>query len=94
VTRLVFHTILVWSLFLLFSGHNNPGGGFAAGLVGGEVLQSWIFDVHLPLLGDLHLVTSLFFDIGVYLVVIGFALDVLSSLGAAIDRQIDEEVSA
>ena len=33
--RMVFHTILVFALFLLFSGHNLPGGGFAAGLVAG-----------------------------------------------------------
>jgi multicomponent Na+:H+ antiporter subunit A len=35
ITRLVFHTIVVFSIYLLFSGHNNPGGGFAAGLVTG-----------------------------------------------------------
>lgn len=39
VTRLVFHTIMLLSLFLLFSGHNNPGGGFAAGLVAGTALM-------------------------------------------------------
>ncbi len=33
--RMVFHTILLFSLFLLFSGHNLPGGGFAGGLVAG-----------------------------------------------------------
>ena len=31
--RALFHTILVFSLFLLFAGHNNPGGGFIGGLV-------------------------------------------------------------
>ena len=36
---------------------------------------------------DLHLVTSLFFDIGVYLVVVGLVLDILRSLGAEIDRR-------
>jgi multicomponent Na+:H+ antiporter subunit A len=38
-------------------------------------------------IGDLHLVTSLFFDIGVYLVVVGLVLDILRSLGAEIDRR-------
>src|SRR5690606_22084677 len=38
VTRLVFHTIVLWSAYLRFSGHNNPGGGFAAGLVAGLAL--------------------------------------------------------
>ncbi|HEY0215267.1 MAG TPA: MnhB domain-containing protein, partial [Cellulomonas sp.] len=56
-------------------------------LAGGSVLQSWIIDIHAPLIGDIHLVTSLFFDIGVYLVVVGLVLDMLRSLGAEIDRQ-------
>ena len=133
VVRLLFHSMVVYSVFLLFSGHNQPGGGFAAGLVtgialtvrylaggryelgeaapvqpgvllgtglflsagvglvgllaGGSVLRSWIVDLHLPLLGDVHLVTSLFFDIGVYLVVVGLVLDILRSLGAELDRR-------
>ena len=35
VNRLVFHTALLVALFLLFSGHNRPGGGFVGGLVAG-----------------------------------------------------------
>lgn len=135
VVRLLFHTMLVYSLYLLFSGHNAPGGGFAAGLVvgialavrylaggryelgealplqpglllglglflsagvglvalvvGGSVLRSWVFDLHLPVLGDVHVVTSLAFDVGVYLVVIGLVLDILRSLGAEVDRRAD-----
>ena len=34
----VFHTIIVFSLFLHFAGHNSPGGGFIAGLVAGAGL--------------------------------------------------------
>jgi multicomponent Na+:H+ antiporter subunit A len=132
-TRMLFHTMLVFALWLLFSGHNAPGGGFAAGLVtglalavrylaggryelaeatpfhpghllgsglviaagtglvpvafGGEVLQTAVIDLTLPVLGDVHLASSLFFDIGVYLVVVGLMLDILRSLGAEIDRQ-------
>jgi multicomponent Na+:H+ antiporter subunit A len=41
-------------------------------------------------LGDVKLVTSLFFDIGVYLIVVGLVLDILRSLGAELDRQVDE----
>ncbi|MEU6076495.1 Na+/H+ antiporter subunit A [Micromonospora sp. NPDC047074] len=135
VTRLVFHTVVVFSLFLLFSGHNAPGGGFAGGLVaslalavrylaggryelaeaapvgagtilgaglfvsigtgvvalaaGGSVLQSARINLWLPLVGDFYLVTSLFFDIGVYLVVVGLVLDILRSLGAEVDRNIE-----
>ncbi len=136
VTRLVFHTIMLFSLYLLFSGHNHPGGGFAGGLVaglaltvrylaggryelneaapidagvllglglwvatgaglapflfGGTVLQSAILEASLPIYGDIKLVTSAFFDIGVYLIVIGLVLDILRSLGAEIDRQIED----
>ena len=31
--RAEFHTLLVVSAYLLFAGHNQPGGGFAGGLV-------------------------------------------------------------
>lgn len=134
ITRLIFHTIVVISIYLLFAGHNDPGGGFAAGMVaglalvvrylaggryeldeaapvdagkliggglavaalaavvplalGGAVLQSAIVDIPIPLLGKLHVVTSTFFDIGVYLVVVGLVLDLLRALGSQIDRQI------
>jgi multicomponent Na+:H+ antiporter subunit A len=137
ITRLVFHTIVVFSIYLLFSGHNNPGGGFAAGLVtglalvvrylaggryeldeaapvdagalmgtglfiaaasglaplafGGAVLQSALVDLTLPVLGEVHLVTSVFFDVGVYVLVVGLVLDLLRSLGSGIDRHIVRE---
>ena len=133
VTRLVFHTMLVFSLYLLFAGHNAPGGGFAAGLVagialtirylaggryelgeavpihpglllgsglflsvgvglvplafGGHMLQSALIEVDLGPIGVVKLVTALFFDIGVFLVIIGLVLDVLRTLGAEVDRQ-------
>jgi multisubunit Na+/H+ antiporter MnhB subunit len=31
--RVLFHSVLAGSLFLLFAGHNRPGGGFIGGLV-------------------------------------------------------------
>ena len=34
----VFHTILIFSIFLLIVGHNSPGGGFVGGLVAGAAL--------------------------------------------------------
>ncbi|NYE38227.1 multicomponent Na+:H+ antiporter subunit A [Nocardioides cavernae] len=134
VVRLVFHSLVVISIYLLLAGHNAPGGGFAAGMTtglalvvrylaggryeldeaapvdagrliggglavaavaalfplafGGVVLQSAVVDVPLPLLGELHLVTSVLFDVGVYLVVVGLVLDLLRALGSHIDRDI------
>ncbi|GGC80355.1 putative cation antiporter NADH dehydrogenase subunit [Tersicoccus solisilvae] len=38
ITRLVFHTMVLLSIFLLLNGHNAPGGGFAGGLVAGLAL--------------------------------------------------------
>lgn len=38
VTRLVFHSIIVISIYLLLAGHNGTGGGFAGGLVAGLAL--------------------------------------------------------
>ncbi|WP_210495957.1 Na+/H+ antiporter subunit A [Patulibacter sp. SYSU D01012] len=35
VVRLIFHTVLVLSVYLLWAGHDLPGGGFAGGIVAG-----------------------------------------------------------
>ncbi|MFB4318880.1 Na+/H+ antiporter subunit A [Actinomadura sp. 21ATH] len=137
VARLVFHTVLLYSLYLLFTAHSAPGGGFVGGIVaglalairylaggpfelaeaapvkvglllgagmvvtsgttfcgllwGGEILESGSLDVHLPLLGEVHMTTSLVFDFGVYLIVLGLIMDILGSLGAEADRAADEE---
>ncbi|MDJ0339981.1 Na+/H+ antiporter subunit A [Streptomyces sp. H10-C2] len=137
VARLVFHPILVLSLYLLFSAENLPGGGFTAGLVAGlalvvrylaggryelaeaapvdagfllgtglmvsvgtglggllfgsDVLDGAVFHTRLPLFGEVHLPSSVLFDCGVYLLVLGVVLDVLRSLGAKIDQQIERE---
>lgn len=41
----IVRTALVFSLFLLFSGHNSPGGGFVAGLVYGiSLILKYISD--------------------------------------------------
>jgi multicomponent Na+:H+ antiporter subunit A len=137
VTRLLFHTFMMVSLYLLIAGHNDPGGGFAGGLMaglalavrylaggryeleratpinagtmlgtglaiaalyalapvffGGAVMQSYTFEVDLPLFGHEKFVTALVFDIGVYLIVVGLILDILRSLGGRIDERIEEE---
>ncbi|WP_055592047.1 Na+/H+ antiporter subunit A [Streptomyces hirsutus] len=131
-TRLLFPSILVLSLFLLFSGHYRPGGGFSGGLVaglafvlrylvggqadlgaavrlrpvaiagtglviaavvalaplavGGTPLDSDLVTWHLPLVGEVKWATSLFLDVGVYLLVVGVVLKLLSAVGVSLDR--------
>jgi multicomponent Na+:H+ antiporter subunit A len=34
----VFHALLLTSLWLLFAGHNQPGGGFVGGLLAGSAI--------------------------------------------------------
>lgn len=133
MTRLLFPVMLVVSIYLLFAGHNDPGGGFIAGIVaglalcvrylaggaleladaapvdagkllgsgiilsalsligpvffGGSVGQSYDYDLHILGMGEIHFVTSVFFDIGVFLVVLGTMLDFIRSLGSGIDAQ-------
>ena len=41
--------------------------------------------VDATVLGPVKLVTALFFDLGVYLIVVGLVLDILRSLGARVD---------
>lgn len=151
IVRILFGSMIVVSIYLLFAGHNRPGGGFAGGLVagmalvvrylaagrheldeavpfdagrllgsgllsamiaavtpvffGGKVLQSFDLMINLPgpdvfvtpwgaewpLFGELHLVSSTVFDIGVYLVVVGVMLDLVRSLGSGIDIQSEED---
>jgi multicomponent Na+:H+ antiporter subunit A len=55
------------------------------------VLQSAIVEWDMPVFGHVKLVTSLFFDVGVYLIVVGALLDVLRSLGAEVDREAEVE---
>ncbi len=38
LVRLLFHPAMIVSVFLLFTGHNAPGGGFAGGLLAGLAL--------------------------------------------------------
>ncbi|WP_375001859.1 Na+/H+ antiporter subunit A [Aeromicrobium sp. CTD01-1L150] len=64
--------------------------GLIPALAGYNAFQSGSLDIPVPLLGDLHIVTSLFFDVGVYLIVVGLALDVLRSLGGGIDKHAEE----
>ena len=136
VARLLFPVTIVLSVFLLFTGHTQVGGGFAGGIVAGlglvvrylaggrhelylalrlppglliglgltittgtalagavfgtEILAGGAFDLHLPFLEPVHLTSSLAFDFGVYVLVIGLIQDILYSLGAGIDEQAEK----
>lgn len=65
----------------------SAGTAAASLLLGAPVLSSAVFEVTLPILGHIKLVTALFFDLGVYLIVVGLVLDVLRSLGARLDYE-------
>jgi multicomponent K+:H+ antiporter subunit A len=115
--RMLFPAFTVFALFLLYRGHNLPGGGFVAGIAvavafilqymalgtrwfeervnlrpvwlmglgllvacaagagswyfGYPFLTSHVSHVTLPLLGEVHVPSALFFDLGVFLLVIG-----------------------
>ncbi|MBY3793999.1 Na+/H+ antiporter subunit A [Rhodococcus fascians] len=65
------------------------GTAVASMFLGAPALSSATLEVTLPILGDIKLVTALFFDLGVYLIVVGLVLDVLRSLGARLDAQVE-----
>lgn len=78
VTKVIVFIILTLALYLFFSGHNNPGGGFVGGLVlaSSFVLMLLAFDIEtvqrgIPL--DFKLVAAT-----------GAAIVVLTGLGATL----------
>lgn len=125
-SRLLLPLFLLFSIFILLRGHNEPGGGFVGGLIASAAfaLHAIAYDVEktrtlLPIdtrslivlglllamssgtislfigepfftgqwvrvsfwpIGELDLGTPLFFDIGVYLTVIGVTLTIILSL--------------
>ena len=127
LVRLLLPIALVVSFYLFMRGHNQPGGGFVAGLVmsvafilqymvagtqwveaqmslrpmrwmgfgllsatltglgalfaGYPFLTTHTWHFSLPLLGDIHIASALFFDVGVYAMVVGSTLLMLTALG-------------
>ena len=126
LVRLLLPIAFVVSMYLFMRGHNQPGGGFVAGLVmsvafilqymvagtqwveaqmslrplrwmgtgllcatltglgsiplGYPFLTTHTAHFSLPLLGDIHVASALFFDIGVFAVVVGATLLILTAL--------------
>lgn len=77
----------------------SAGTAVASLALGAPALSSAVVQFDLPLVGHVKLVTALFFDLGVYLIVVGVVLDVLRSLGARVDEELaesapDEQVGA
>ena len=126
LVRLLLPFAAVVSFYLFMRGHNQPGGGFVAGLVlsvalllqyiisgthwveahmpllprrwigtgllfalstglgaivvGYPFLTSHTFHLSLPLLGDIHVASAMFFDIGVFTLVVGSTLLILTAI--------------
>ncbi|KQQ56301.1 cation:proton antiporter [Pseudomonas sp. Leaf127] len=126
LVRLLLPVAFMVSMYLFMRGHNQPGGGFVAGLVMSVAFilqymvagtqwveahmslrpQRWIgagllcsvltglgamalgypfmtthtAHLDLPVLGEIHVASALFFDIGVYAVVVGSTLLILTAL--------------
>ena len=61
-----------------------------------NVMDSQLWDLHVPVIGDVHIVTAGFFDIGVHVLVVGVVMAILltfvpadaeaSELGPPVDR--------
>lgn len=124
--RFLLPLLLMFSVFLLFRGHNDPGGGFAGGLVAASAFALYAIAYDVPttrralridprsfvgtglllalasglpsLFGGLPYLTGLwfylpgtkiklgtpvFFDIGVFLVVLGVTLTIILALAEA-----------
>jgi multisubunit Na+/H+ antiporter MnhB subunit len=137
---LLFHAVMIGSIYLLFVGHNQPGGGFVGGLVAGAaislrylsggiaevrrisrfrpwtilawgiiiamitaltpmfrgraVMSSLRTSFDMPLIGHISVATTLVFDVGVYLVVVGLVFMVFEAFGDAGDEIIGTAPSA
>ncbi|MGI8940018.1 MAG: Na+/H+ antiporter subunit A [Iamia sp.] len=62
------------------------GTGLASVLGGAEFLDGGIGHLEVPIIGEVELVTATVFDIGVYVLVLGAVLSVLTHLGAEAAR--------
>ncbi|WP_300266322.1 Na+/H+ antiporter subunit A [Microbacterium sp.] len=86
IVRILFHTIIVVSIYLLFAGHNGPGGGFAGGLVAGMALVMryiaggrWELGAAAPTDAGRLLGTGLILAVGTAVVPLFFELAPLTS---------------
>lgn len=76
--------------YLLGTGLFVAAAGGASPLLFGNVpFQSTPVDIPLGALGELHFTTAMILDVGVYILVMGLIVDLVSALGAEVDRQGD-----
>jgi len=86
VVRLIFHSVIIVSIYLLLVGHNAPGGGFAGGLVAGMALVARYLaggrhelGAAAPFDAGKLLGTGLVLAVGTALVPLFFGVDALTS---------------
>ncbi|GGJ88983.1 monovalent cation/H+ antiporter subunit A [Pseudomonas matsuisoli] len=66
--------------------------GVGSFVFGNEFLTSAFGHFHIPLIGEIELATALFFDLGVYLAVVGATLLILSNIGHVSQDESSREV--
>lgn len=72
----------------------SAGTAIASLALGAPVLSSAVVAFDVPVLGHVKFVTTVFFDLGVYLIVVGLVLDVLRSLGVRVGEDLTDPASA
>ena len=87
-TRVLMPLLLLFAVFLLFRGHNQPGGGFVGALIVASSPSVLLGEPFMTAqwtelsVGGTHVAigTPLVFDIGVFLAVIGVVLTIVFTL--------------
>jgi len=126
VSKALLPLVMVFAIYLLFRGHNAPGGGFIAGVMAGLILglqyiafgaeygnkllginyrdvfavglliaattgivamvlgnpflTSTVWYLEIPFFGEVEIASAGFFDIGVFLVVVGVIMTIVSTI--------------
>ena len=96
VTRLMLPLLLLYSIFLLLRGHNEPGGGFAAGLVAASAfaLYALAFDVEsarraLQIRPDMLIAIGLLVAVGSSMLAIARGKEFMTGLWTSMPLPVD-----
>lgn len=79
--RLLVFWMLLFSWWLLFRGHQSPGGGFIGGL-----FASASFALYLLAYGRMYLLALIVFN-PIHWLILGFSLTILSGLWGMVSKQ-------